>query len=252
MAGVGRTSRARRGFTVVELIVAALVGVLVASGTAAAISQMYRARNHSRAHQQAFQRADTAAARIALDLMTALRRSDPIQQCVRITNGGGPGAERDELLALKSSMRPLRGTDGEAEGSEYEVQYRIEPTLDGKESLWRRVDIGHDDYIDGGGIATPIAGNVSALSFLATDQSGEWIEQWDSDSDGLPHAVKILVTAMADDGRTSATAIRLVAFDRVPVPPPAPVEGEDESGEEGASGGSGSSTGGASTGGGAR
>jgi uncharacterized membrane protein YgcG len=234
----------------VELIVAAVVGVLVAAGTATAISQMYRARNHSRAHQQAFQRADVAAARIALDLASSLRRSDPVQQCIRITNGGGPGAERDELLVLMSSMRPLRGAEGEAEGDEYEVQYRIEPTLDGKESLWRRVDIGHDDYIDGGGIATPIAGNVSALSFLATDQSGEWIEQWDSDADGLPHAVKVLVTATADDGRTVATAIRLVAIDRVPLPPPLPTETEEETGETGGS--SSGSSGGSSTGGGAR
>ncbi|HYE61198.1 MAG TPA: prepilin-type N-terminal cleavage/methylation domain-containing protein [Phycisphaerales bacterium] len=237
----GGPIRRRRGFTIVELVVASLVGVLVATGTAAAISQMYRARNHSRAHQQAFQRADTAAARIALDLTTALRRSDPLQQCVRIMNGGGPGSERDELLVLMTSMRPLRGADGEAEGQEYEVQYRVEPGIDGREALWRRMDIGMDDYIDGGGIATPIAGGVTALSFLATDQSGEWIEQWDSDADGLPHAVKITVTALADDGRASATGVRIVALDRVPLPPV--VEGE---GEESSEGESGASTGGSS------
>jgi hypothetical protein len=231
----------------VELIVAAMVGVLVAGGTATAISQMYRARNHSRAHQQAFQRADTAAAKIAADLSTVLRRADPLQQCVRVMNGGGPGAERDELLVLTSSLRPLRGVDGEAEGGEYEVQYRVEPTLDGKQALWRRVDIGHDDYIDGGGIATPIASDVSALSFLATDQSGEWLESWDSDAEGLPHAVKILVTASADDARTVATAVRLVAIDRVPLPPPAPADSEEgESENGGTSGGGSGSAGGAS------
>lgn len=231
-----------------ELVVASLVGVLVATGTAAAISQMYRARNHSRSHQQAFQRADTAAARIALDVSTALRRSDPLQQCVRITNGGGPGAERDELLVLMTSMRPLRGADGEAEGQEYEVQYRVEPGVDGREALWRRMDIGLDEYIDGGGIATPIAGGITALSFLATDQSGEWLEQWDSDSDGLPHAIKVTITAMADDGRASATGVRIIAIDRVPLPPVTDAEGESTEGES--TGSSSGSSSGASTGGG--
>lgn len=231
-----------------ELVVASLVGVLVATGTAAAISQMYRARNHSRSHQQAFQRADTAAARIALDISTSLRRSDPLQQCVRITNGGGPGSERDELLVLMTSMRPLRGADGEAEGQEYEVQYRVEPGVDGREALWRRMDIGLDDYIDGGGIATPIAGGITALSFLATDQSGEWLEQWDSDSDGLPHAIKVTITAMADDGRASATGVRIIAIDRVPLPPVTDAEGESTEGES--TGSSSGSSSGASTGGG--
>jgi hypothetical protein len=207
------------------------VGVLIAGATATAIAQMYRARNDSRAHQQAFQRADTAAARISLDLSTALRRIDPLQQKLMVTNGGGPGAERDEVLVLMNSQRPLRGVDTEPEGSEYEVQYRVQPGMDGREALWRRMDIALDDYIDGGGIATPIASAVVALSVLATDQTGEWLESWDSDSDGMPHAVKVLVSASSDDGKATATAVRVVAIDRVPIPPPAP-EGE-ETGEEG-------------------
>ncbi len=205
-----------------------MVGVLVATATATAIAQMYRARNDSRAHQQAFQRADTAAARIGLDLTTALRRSDPLQQKLSVTNGGGPGMERDEVLVLMNSQRPLRGVDTEPEGDEYEVQYRIQPGADGREALWRRMDIGLDDYIDGGGIATPIAGSVVALSIVATDQTGEWLESWDSDSDGMPHAVKVLVTAMSDDGRATATATRVVAIDRVPIPPPTPEDEESE------------------------
>lgn len=211
---------------------ATMVGVLIAGATATSISQMYRARNDSRAHHQAFQRADTAAARIALDVAAALRRSDLLQQKVMVLNGGAPGAERDELLVLVSSQRPLRGIDGEPEGGEYEVQYRVQPGADGREALWRRMDIAHDDYIDGGGIASPIAGAVVSLSVVAADGTGEWLDAWDSDSDGMPHAVKVLVSAAADDGRTTATALRVVAIDRVPLPPPAPEEGAEGEGED--------------------
>ncbi len=208
-----------RGFTIVELIVAAVVGALIAAATASALAQMFRARTQSRSHQQAFIRADTAAARVAMDLATVLRRSDPIQQKVSVVSGGSPGSEHDELLVLMNSQRPLRGVVGEPEGDEYEVQYRVMSGADGREALWRRMDIAHDEYVDAGGIATPIAGNVVALSVQATDETGEWFEEWDSDSDGLPHAVRVMVTAQSDDGRVTATAVRVVAIDRVPLPP---------------------------------
>jgi hypothetical protein len=214
-----------------------MIGAMIAVATASSISQMTRARNDSRARQQAFQRADSAAARIAMDLASVIRRNDPLQQKLMVLNGGSPGAERDELLLLITSHRPLRGIDGEPEGGEYEVQYRVQPGMDGRDALWRRMDIAYDDYIDGGGIATPIAGSIVSLSVLAADSTGEWLEAWDSDSDGMPHAVKVVVAAGSDDGRTVATAMRIVAIDRVPLPLPAPEEETEGTEAESASGG---------------
>src|SRR5262245_22474400 len=156
-------ARRPRAFTLVELIVAAVIGVLIAGATATAMTQLFRARGSSAAHQQAYARADGAAARIALDLTNALRRNDPLQEKVAVINGGAPGAERDELLMLQKSLRPLRGVDGEPEGDEFEVQYRVMPAADGHDALWRRVDMGHDEYVDAGGIAGPIAGGMVAL-----------------------------------------------------------------------------------------
>jgi type II secretion system protein J len=212
--------RARAGFTLVELIVAAVIGVLIAGAVATSISQLFRARGSSAAHQQAFARADGAAARIALDLTNALRRNDPLQQKVAVVNGGAPGQERDEVLMLMRSLRPVRGDPNNPEGDEFEVQYRVMPAGDGGPALWRRVDMAHDEYVDAGGIASPITGGMVALSIQANDGSDQWFEEWDSDSDGLPHAVRISVTAQSDDAKASATAVRVVALDRVPIPPP--------------------------------
>jgi hypothetical protein len=200
-----------------------MIGAMIAVATASSISQMTRARNDSRARQQAFQRADSAAARIAMDLASVIRRNDPLQQKLMVLNGGSPGAERDELLLLITSHRPLRGIDGEPEGGEYEVQYRVQPGMDGRDALWRRMDIAYDDYIDGGGIATPIAGSIVSLSVLAADS--------------MPPAVKVVVAAGSDDGRTVATAMRIVAIDRVPLPLPAPEEETEGTEAESASGG---------------
>jgi prepilin-type N-terminal cleavage/methylation domain-containing protein len=212
----------RSGFTLVELIVAALIGVLIAGATATAMSQLFRARGSSAAHQQAFSRADGAAARIAFDLTNALRRTDPLQQKVAVINGGSPGAERDEVLMLMKSLRPLRGIEGEPEGDEFESQYRIMPAADGQDALWHRIDMAHDEYIDAGGIASPVVGGMVALSIQANDGTDQWFDDWDSDSDGLPHAIRISVTAKSDDGRAVASAVRIVALDRVPIPLPTP------------------------------
>jgi hypothetical protein len=197
-----------------------MIGVLIAGATAASMAQLFRARAASADHEQAFSRADGAAAQIALDLTNALRRNDPLQQKVAVINGGAPGQERDEVLMLMHSLRPVRGIEGQPEGDEFESQYRIMPAADGKDALWHRVDMAHDEYVDAGGIASPIAGGVVALSIQANDGTDQWFDEWDSDSDGLPHAVRISVTAKSDDGMASATAVRLVALDRVPLPPP--------------------------------
>lgn len=207
-----------RGFTLVELIVASLIGVLIAGATAQALWQMFRARNTSLAHQQAFARAEGAALRIQLDAFSLIRDSDLSATRVRILNGGMQGVERDDLLLLIRSTRPIRNEAEEgAEGGVYEVQYRIAPAESG-EALWRRIDVAHDEYQDAGGIATPFSPGALAFNVQAYDGTN-WFDSWDSDTDGLPHALRFSVVSTSDDGRTRATARRVAAIDRVPIPP---------------------------------
>ncbi|MBS0195720.1 MAG: hypothetical protein JSR77_03085 [Planctomycetes bacterium] len=215
--GAGRVSRP--GFTLVELVVAALVGVLIAGATATSLSQMFRARNSSLSHQQAFSRADGVATRIALDIQSAVRDDDLKFARIHVLSGGVPGTERDDLLILMRSMRPMRNeADEGAEGGEYEAQYRIDAGPGGGDAFWRRLDAAHDDYLDAGGVVTPIA--TGAVSFAVQAYDGtNWYDDWESDSDGIPHALRLTVTAASDDGRTRATARRVIAIDRVPIAP---------------------------------
>jgi len=47
---------------------------------------------------------------------------------------------------------------------------------------------------------------------------------WDSDTDGYPHALRVTLVALADDGKTTAVARRVISLDRTPLPPPAPAD----------------------------
>lgn len=214
-------SRALPAFSLVELIVGAIIAALVAGATASSLSMLLKSRTTSANRQQAFARADAAASRIASDAATLIR--DPVLSMarVRVQDQGGDANPHDDLLMLVRSVRPIRSTEEGAEGGEYEVQYRVEANSAGprNESLWRRIDHAFDDNQEGGGIASAIVPHVSSLSVEAYDGES-WYPSWDSDSDGYPHALRVIVRATSDDASVFATARRVIAIDRTPLPPP--------------------------------
>lgn len=227
-----------------------MIGVLVAGAAATSLSQMIKARAASLSRQQAYARADAVASKVAQDVTSAVRDANLKYGTVRVTSAGGGQQQRDELLVLFRSLRVVR--EGEPEGDIFEAQYRIAPatvTTETGEQLsdafWRRVDPGHDEYIDGGGVASPIAFGAVGLSFEAYDGS-VWSEDWNSDSQGYPHAIRVVATARSDDGRTTSSSRRVISIDRVPI---AVVdESEEEETESqttgGGTGGSGAMSGG--------
>ena len=76
---------------------------------------------------------------------------------------------------------------------EFETQYRIEEDELGS-VLWQRRDAVPDEFPRGGGIATPRVEGVISLGIEAYD-GNTWYDQWDSDIDGLPWALRVTVMA---------------------------------------------------------
>lgn len=207
----------RRGFTLAELLLAGVLLAILGGGTTVVLSQMTRTREASGSRELAFSRADAAVTRMALDALNVIRDTDLRFTRVRITEGGDRDNPRSELLLLMRSLRPLRGLEDVPEGSDYEVQYRLGFTHDAPEMLWRRVDVAMDRVQDGGGVASPVVDGIVSLKVEACD--GEvWWPQWDSDTDGLPHGLRITIVARDDAQRRFVTARRVIAIDRVPLP----------------------------------
>lgn len=213
-----------RAFTLIELLVAVLIAAAIAGATVIAISQALRARDSSEARQAAFRRAGAAADRIALDAQNLVRSDDLYDVRVLLVDAGSAGAEHDELLLFSRVSRQARAASEQNEGSSAEVQYRLQnPPSAGDPGyvLWRRQDPAPDEVPDGGGVASPIVTDIGALSIEAFD-GRSWLPEWDSDRDGVPHALRITVVArerQRSGGRMAeAASRRTVALDRVPLP----------------------------------
>jgi type II secretory pathway component PulJ len=237
----------RRAFTLVELLAAGVIIALIAGSVAVITQRLLRSRSGGGA-AEAFARASVAADIIARDLQNVLRDEDPLQARVAIRPGGAddPAAARDQLLLRALPARPARAASPQNEGPAHTVHFRLEadPMERAGLALWRRADPFPNTNQEGGGLAAPVAPGLVGLRFEATDGKS-WFPRWDSDLDGYPHAVRIVVTATDSLAERTASVRRTIAIDRVPLP-------LDVSGAENTDPTSTTTTGGRTTTGGAR
>jgi prepilin-type N-terminal cleavage/methylation domain-containing protein len=231
-----RRPTSRRGFTLVELMVAALMTAFVMSAVTMCLAQLSRAKSGARQQLMAHLRADAALNLVRRDIVTVLRDQDLFWTRLLLSDHAvstpAGTMDRDELVVFNTQMRPIRDLDFIGDGAEFESQLRIEEDTDGV-VLWQRRDAAPDEYPLGGGVATPIVDGVLSLGMEAYD--GElWYQSWDSDFDGLPLAVRVTVVASGcRDGRdpyaaTMAILRTVIPIDRVPPPVEPPAEPDEQ------------------------
>lgn len=234
--------RSRRAFTIIELIVAIAVAAIVTAAVTSSISQLGRAREVARLRMNACRRATDALENIRRDVQSVLRSDDLFNTRFRLAAESVRTAagemDHDQMLLFNERLRPTRALEYAGEGQEYEAQYRIETDGDGT-VLWRRRDAVPDQYEDAGGVAEPVGEGVVSLRLEAYDGKS-WRQEWDSDNDGLPCAVRATVTAsgaragenLLQDPRALVTMQTEIPVDRVEPPkkeeePAAPGSGQD-------------------------
>ena len=228
----------RRGFTLVELIVAGVIAVLVLGAVTFSLSQLGRSRNVTFARLESSMRARAALEAVRRDIAGVIRDADLLKCRVLVTDGSVPTAmgiaDRDELLLFSTKLQATRDVAYSGEGIEYETHYRVEED-DAGPVLWQRRDFMPDGYPDAGGVAVPVVEGVIGFAVEAYDGVA-WFEEWDSDLDGLPWALRITITSLPDgvdpsdpDPKGVVTLRTLVPIDRI-VPPPQ--EDEEEMADE--------------------
>ena len=88
----------RRGFTLLELIVASMIGAMVLGSLSVGIGRIADARNQAKARLDAYMRADAALAQIRREIVTVIRSDDLFDTRVLLYDGGdeeGGGAVRE-------------------------------------------------------------------------------------------------------------------------------------------------------------
>ena len=211
----------KRGFTIIELVVAIMIAAIISGAVATSISQLGKARDISRIRMTASRRASDALENIRKDVQSTVRSDDLFDTRLRLAPevARSPIGEvdRDQMLLFATRLRPIRSIEYSGEGNEYETQYRIEEDRDGP-ALWRRRDAVPDEFEDAGGIAEPIGDGVVALRFEAFDGEG-WVQEWDSDVDGLPISIRATVTASgARPGEDAFLDARSLSVMRTEIP----------------------------------
>ena len=151
----------RRGFTLVELLVASMIVALVLAAVATSIAQVGPARSTAKVRLEAHRRAAAALENLRRDLESTMRSDDLFLCRVLILDDAkstpAGRLDRDELLVFNNRLRPTREIHYNGEGVEYETQYRIEDDDLGT-ALWQRRDAVPDTFPEGGGMATPAGG----------------------------------------------------------------------------------------------
>ncbi len=208
-----------RAFTLVEVIVSVVIAAVIAGASTSIVSNVLRSRKASESLELSMRRAQSAVDAIAADLPTVARESDLFWARVQVVSAGVGAADRDELLFVARQLRRVRGLEESPEGGDVEIAYKLLDNPEGVSELWRRADPAMDQYQDAGGVISRISSRVRFLRIEASDGES-WFDQWDSDYDGYPHALRITVGATDDNGKRLTVARRVVAIDRVPLPPP--------------------------------
>lgn len=226
-------ARARRAFTLAELVVAGLIAAIVVGAVGASLSQLARTRTVARVRLDSHLRTSMALDRVRREIQAAIRSDDLfdsrlliIADTVRSPVGD---IDRDELLVFNTKVRPVRERTYSGDGLEWETHFRVEEDDLGA-ALWMRADAVPDDVDRGGGRAEPIMSGIIGVKFEAYDGAA-WRDEWDSDIDGMPWAVRVTISGSGapdgvdpfEDPRDLLSLIAVVPLDRVP-PPYVPVD----------------------------
>jgi len=210
----------------IEFILAGILLAMLLVAMGVAMQQVVKSRTRARNRIDAYLRADAALRIVQRDLMSTLRRQDLYYTRVLLIDDSvereGVRIPRDEILVFNNRLQSTRDLDYNGDGLEFETQFRIEED-ESLPVLWQRRDPMPDAYPRGGGIVTPVTAGVTGLEIEAWNGL-DWFEEWDSDEDGLPWALRITVTATgAADGEDpsqhpDAVLRTLIPLDRSRMP----------------------------------
>ena len=190
-----RAPAARRGFTLIELMVAIGITAAIAAMVAGAFARVDRASEVARAQGERYAAARLALTRMARELSMAFLSDHFDTKQFRDRPTLFRGREEDLLF---SSMSHVRLYLDAKESDEAQIEYTVEndPDRPGEQSLFRREKPRIDDEPDRGGRKDVLCDRVVALKLQYWDRKRqEWVREWSTRStdhaNELPTRVRV-------------------------------------------------------------
>ena len=206
-----RQTRSRKsGFTLVEVLVASVIGAFIALVAVAALRSISASTERIDMIARAAAEARFAANMISRDLTNLYRAPD--MKDMRLIGGREWSADGPIGWLTMYSVGRAKARLDQPEGDVYEVEYNLD--RDGEKSvLLRRLWPYPDRETEPGGMLTVIAEDIDVFEVRFFDGE-EWQFEWTEELNSIPELVEVTLAARQEGGGENALETFVVSFAR--------------------------------------
>ncbi|MFC1676250.1 type II secretion system protein GspJ [Planctomycetota bacterium] len=183
----------RKGFTLVELLVASMIGVFVAVLAVAALKTVSVGAQMVEESIETSSEIKFASNRIAADLRNIYRDTD--QSKTKFVGIMEQGQTDENIHLIFYMVGRAKARSDQIEGDVYEVEYFLARNEDEDETLlMRRLWPNPDKEAEPGGILTVIAEDIEIFGVRFFDGM-EWQMEWPEEANTMPEIVEVTIAA---------------------------------------------------------
>jgi len=190
-----------KGFTLLEVLLAVVIGVIVLTVLYASFFQIIKAKDSAENTIELYHEASTVFSRITEDLQAAYQRGKVYSDSINYPYSSFVGAKEGDQSSIRFTSLSREPGIKSKDSDQAEISYYLEPIPQSDLFLLIR---GENPRIgtDSGGIQYPISERIVGfnLAYISDNVEGS-VEEWDSSQTGsLPKAVEVTLTMRSPTG----------------------------------------------------
>jgi len=186
-----KTNSKNRGFTLVEVLLASMIGAFVAVVAVGALRAISAGAEMVDSNARAAAEIRFACDMVATDLLNIYR--DPEVKNMRLIGGLDRSGDRLGSWLVLYTVGRVKARAGQPEGDVYEVEYFARRDSE-KSVLCRRLWPYPHEKAEPGGVVTVIAEDIELFGLRFFD-GRQWQLEWPEDMKAIPELVEVTIAA---------------------------------------------------------